>query len=373
MSASSDTIFDVIVVGGGPAGSAAAIACAEQGLSTLLLEASEAFSQQPGETLHPGIEPLFRSLGIEARVHQANFPRHPGYVIHSREGAAFQAYGSDHRGQWLGYQAERATLHEILLHRAAESGAVVRRGERVMRPMLSGGAVVGVSTASNTYASRYVLDAAGSAQWLRRHLRLPCLHVSTLLVAHYGWVVYGEMNHSAETLPEFRMGDSAWIWTAPVGNGRVAWVALDLLDRRLKPDLLPPAVSQNPPIGKSGARDVTWRIARRCAGPGYFMVGDAAWLVDPASSHGVLRSMVSGTVAADAIGKSLSDPGSALRVQEGYCAWAEDAFCADVAALISLYSGMAKAPSWLSAASEAVRYIANNPSVWAFSSSATKV
>jgi flavin-dependent dehydrogenase len=345
-----DATFDVIVVGGGPAGSAAAIGCAGQGLQTLLLEASPHFSEQPGETMHPGIEPLFRSLGVEAAIERARFLRHPGYIIHSNQRSTFHAYGSDHRGQWLGYQAERTVLHQILLERAATSGAQIRRGERALRPVILGDTIIGVATPSGHYTARYVVDAAGPGQWLRRHLRLPCLHVSTLLVAHYGWVSTHGLMGAIENLPEFFMRDSAWIWTAPVDAGRHAWVTLDLLDRRLKPHQLPSFVSQCPAIGKSGARDVTWRVSTQCAGSGYFMVGDAAWLVDPASSHGVLKSMLSGTVAADAIGKALRNPDHARRVQAGYCAWAEDTFCTDAAALISLYSGMTNAPSWLSAA-----------------------
>jgi flavin-dependent dehydrogenase len=373
LSNNSDTAFDVIIVGGGPAGSAAAIACTGQGLRTLLLEANVRFNERPGETLHPGIESLFRSLGIDAAVNRARFLRHAGYVIHSDQGSTFHAYGSDHRGQWLGYQAERAVLHQILLERAEASGAHVRRGERAVRPLMQGSTIIGVATSSANYGSRYVVDAAGPGQWLRRHLRLPCLHVSTLLVAHYGWVSTDEFTGAIEDVAEFSMHDSAWTWIAPVGKGRHAWVSLDLLDRRLKPHLLPSFVLQCPAIGKSGARDVTWRVVSPCAGPGYFMVGDAAWLVDPASSHGVLKSMLSGTVAADAISKALRDPAAAGRIREGYCRWAEDTFCTDAAALISLYSGKTKAPSWLSAASESVRYIASRPSAWAFSTSATKV
>ena len=372
MSNNIDAVFDVIVVGGGPAGSATAIACAGLGLSTLLLESSDPFGEQPGESLHPGIEPLFHSLGVDAEVNRAGFPRHSGYMLHSGPTSAFQAYGADHRGRWLGYQADRATLHRILNERAAASGAIVRRGERAHRPAMRGDAVGGVVTASGTYTSRYVVDATGPRQWLRHHLRLPCLRVSTLLVAHYGWVATGKSIEETVAVPEFRVGDAAWTWTAPVGRERLAWVSLDLLDRRLKKHLLPTAVTGGLSTSPPGARDVTWRVVRPCAGPGYFMVGDAAWLVDPASSHGVLKSMLSGTVAADAIHKSLRGASEASRIQEGYCAWAEDTFCADVAALVSLYSGMERPPFWLSAASEAARYIASRPSAWAFSSKAMK-
>jgi flavin-dependent dehydrogenase len=50
-----------------------------------------------------------------------------------------------------------------------------------------------------------------------------------------------------------------------------------------------------------GGVDYSWRIYRQSAGPGYFLLGDAAVLVDPATSNGVLRAMMSGILAVDLV------------------------------------------------------------------------
>lgn len=366
------TNFDVIVVGGGPAGAAAAITCRRHGLRTLVLEASTNPGEQPGETLHPGVEPLFCSLGVDVRVNKARFLRHPGYMVRSGNKSTFVAYGSDHRGQWLGYQADRSILHGILLEHASAKGAVVVRGERAVRPTLLDNAVGGVETRVGAYTSRFVVDAAGPTQWLRRQLRIPSFRVSTLLVARFGWFEQRDNLEVESSMPEFCVSGYEWNWTAPVKASRYAWVNLNLMNERLANRLMPNGVAGQTPVSKLGASDVTWKIARPCAGPGYFMVGDAAWVLDPASSHGVLKAIMSGMIVADMIGRVLNDSGQIAHMQASYCAWAEDQFCADAAALISLYSGMEKPPTWLSAGSEAVRYIARSPSARAFSSNPTR-
>lgn len=363
-----DAMFDAIIVGGGPAGTAAAISCSSRGLRTLLLEADCDPREQPGETLHPGVERLFRLLGVDAQVNQAGFLRHPGYVIHSRTNASFQPYGNDHDGQWFGYQAGRKKLHKILLERAVESGVQVLRGERAVRPMMSGEVVFGVEGAAGTYASRFVIDATGAFQWLRRHLRIRCFRVSTLLLAYYGWVESSDKLKKAFPLPEFRMRNGGWRWIAPVDSHKHAWVSMSLSDNKKAVRLLPDILTRCTASSTPKARDVTWRIARPCAGPGYFLAGDAACILDPASSHGVMKAVMSGMMVAECIASILNGSTDSGRAQAGYCAWTEDRFCSDAAALISLYSEMEKPPFWLSAASEAVRYIATSPSDRASSS-----
>ena len=79
---------DVVVVGGGPAGSAAAIACATRGLSVVMCEREPPGRDRPGETLHPGIEPLLQQLGIADRLAYAVSARHPGAALRAAATAA---------------------------------------------------------------------------------------------------------------------------------------------------------------------------------------------------------------------------------------------------------------------------------------------
>src|SRR5271156_2797078 len=93
---------DVVVVGGGPAGRAAAAACAAGGLSVVMRERERPGRDRPGETLHPGIEPLLQQLGIADRLADAIGARHPGIWIEWGGPRRFEAFGGDARGTWTG-------------------------------------------------------------------------------------------------------------------------------------------------------------------------------------------------------------------------------------------------------------------------------
>jgi flavin-dependent dehydrogenase len=318
------------------------------------------------------MEPLFRSLGVLRSVRRANFLRHPGLFIQSRFHSVFVPYGADKHGPWLGYQADRTTLNEVLLNRALACGALVRRGEKVIRPILKAGNVEGVVTDAGSYLSRFVIDAAGHRQWLIRALGIPSIRVSPPLLAHYGWVKSSESPEDNIAVPNFHMVGPAWEWSAPLSSNLHAWVKLDLSDRFLRHRPCPPSyLADCTPLGKAGACDVTWKIARPCAGPGYYMVGDAAWVLDPASSHGVLKAIISARAACEAIANSFSGSSDPYEQQMRYRAWMEDWFSRDAAALISLYSEVEHPVSWLSAASEVVRKIAIRSSTQATSTTRT--
>src|SRR5437868_433567 len=73
--------LNALVIGGGPAGCSAAITCAAAGLRVRLLERASAPLDRPGETLHPGVEPLLEQLGAADAVRSAEFLRHSGHWI----------------------------------------------------------------------------------------------------------------------------------------------------------------------------------------------------------------------------------------------------------------------------------------------------
>src|SRR5215207_4486055 len=98
---------DVVIVGGGPAGSATAIWCARQGLRVLLLEREVFPRHRPGETLPPGVEPVFVQLGVNEAIAEAGFTRHLGTWVSWSGPRRFDPFGRDSRGSWRGFQAPR--------------------------------------------------------------------------------------------------------------------------------------------------------------------------------------------------------------------------------------------------------------------------
>lgn len=328
-----------MIVGGGPAGSACAITCAAAGLRTAVVERSVFPRDRPGETLHPGAEPLFATLGVRDEVEAAGFPRHSGHRVAWDEPARFVEFGADAGGRWLGFHAWRARLDAILLDRAARLGAAVVQPRHAVLPRVEGGRVVGVTTDAGLLAARFVVDAAGGSHWLARRLGVPLLRASARLVVRYG---YGPMEPSEEEAA-LAADAGGWTWTAPVRAGVHAWT-------RLRADGAPDARSWRPPGFAAGTRarsaDVSWRMAARPAGHGYYMAGDAAAVLDPAASHGVLKALMSGIFAGHSIVGVLTGNATERDAASGYGRWVADWFAHDTAALITSYRRLVDAGVW---------------------------
>jgi flavin-dependent dehydrogenase len=82
------------------------------------------------------------------------------------------------------------------------------------------------------------------------------------------------------------------------------------------------------------------------AGLGYVLVGDAAFVLDPLSSHGVLHAVMSGMMAAEMIAKSLRGGVPAGVTAAAYRRWSSAWFAADAARLRELYAEMPRPPAW---------------------------
>src|SRR4051794_24408895 len=152
---------DVLVVGGGPAGSTAANLLAQAGHDVLLLE-KEGFPRfHIGESLLPIDLPIFARLGVE--LDGATFLRKEGAeFIDERSGnAATFPFAQGLPGTPpTAYQVERAAFDHVLLRQARARGAEVREGVRVDGITCEGTAVA-VAAGGETVRARYLIDATG--------------------------------------------------------------------------------------------------------------------------------------------------------------------------------------------------------------------
>jgi flavin-dependent dehydrogenase len=325
---------DVVVVGGGPAGSAAAIACATRGLSVILCERERSGRERPGETLHPGIEPLLRQLGIADRLAEVVGARHAGIWVEWGGPRRFEAFGGDAIGPWSGVQAWRADFDALLLTRARRVGVDVRQPCGVTGVLMGDGAPCGVRTTAGPIDARMVVDASGATRWLGRALGVDSPARSPRLIARYGYVE--GLCPAYDDAPSLVGDASGWTWTALVRPQLYQWTRVSF-DGPPRSDWTPQHLLGLTPRAPSRGADVTWRMATQAAGPGWFTVGDAAAMLDPTSSHGVLKAIMSGMMAGHLIAAVLDGRTPAEATAAAYHDWLAGWFFTDAAKLAQFY------------------------------------
>ena len=324
---------DVVVVGGGPAGSAAAIACATRGLRVVLCERERPGRDRPGETLHPGIEPLFAQLGVADRLAPVVGARHTGIWIEWGGPRRFEPFGSDASGPWSGFQVWRADLDALLLSRARQVGAEVRQPCSVIGALAPRGRR-GVMTKAGPIGARMVIDASGMTRWLGRALGVACPARSPRFVARYG---YSEGSCPGRDDAPALVGDaSGWTWTARVRPNVYQWTRVSFAGRP-RSDWTPEEFRGLAPLARPRGADVTWRAAENTAGPGWFMVGDAAATLDPTSSHGVLKAIMSGMTAGHLVAAVLGGDAPPEAAAAAYHHWLSGWFSTDADRLAGFY------------------------------------
>lgn len=337
----------MLVIGAGPAGSAAAIACAQRGMRVALLERCTFPRERPGETLHPGVEPLLQQLGIAEQVQQGDFLRHTGSWVHWGGAPRFSAFGEDAAGPWRGFQIPRATLGQQLLQRAASLGVKVLQPCEARTVLVSAGRVQGVQTPSSPLHASYLIDASGSHGWLSRQLGLVRQKYSPTLIAQYGYRkgTGAELNR----IPAIVADEEGWYWVAQIAADRYHWTRVWFSHQRARRSAVPGSLAHLEAVGGNRGADVSWRFCNAAAGPGYFIVGDAAAVLDPGASHGVIKALMSGMQAAQAIADCLDRPACEIAAQHQYRGWMSDWFERDRAAMLGFYHAHPVPPGWLDA------------------------
>lgn len=287
------------------------------------------------------MEGILRSLGAWGAVEAEGFLRHEGISVRQDGTARFEAYGADGAEPWLGLQAWRTDFDGILLERAKRAGVAVLQPCRAIAPLRDGGRVVGVRTTCGDLGARLLIDAAGGGHWLARALGMGIEYRSPPLIARYGYATGGldELRRG----PVFEAERDGWSWLAQVKPRLLHWTRL-ALGGVPTPRTPPDVVARFPPRGGARGADVTWRSLTRPAGPGFLVIGDAAAVTDPASSHGVLRALLTGVLAGECMCAEGSDERAVARLEDATRSF----FDADVSALRRLYAGgLLEPPRWI--------------------------
>lgn len=332
--------YDVLVVGGGPAGATAALRAASNGQRVAILEKASHPRFHIGESLLPRQMMLVRELGLEPIL--ADVPRVP------KRGASF-AMGDDSEPTSFPFSiglvdapsdtlnVERAGFDRALAGAAVSAGATLFERAEVRRiDQLDGDGVrltARVNGGERGFRGRFLLDASGQSTVVGRHLgireRLPDLE----RVAYFGHFEGVERDEGElGGYPLIVMCREGWFWLIPIDERRTS-VGLVMAASVAKQVNVPPKRLlawgiENCPLVRNRTRnavtagenhviaDFSYRCSR-FAGPGYFLVGDAATFVDPIFSTGVSMAMMSGVRAADAV-KAIHEGREPVREQRDY-------------------------------------------------------
>ena len=325
---------DVLVIGGGPAGSTAAALLAERGHRVTLLEKTRHPRFHIGESLLPANLPLFRRLGVEDQMRAIGMKK-PGAEFVSPWHDTSQVFNFSEawdKSMPYAYQVRRSEFDEVLIRNAAAKGAAVLEDCRVREVEFTDtGATVRAQHGDGRFESwqtRFVVDASGRDTFLGNRFKAKQRnpgHNSAAIYGHFS----DAQRHPGEAEGNITVFwfDHGWFWFIPLLDGAtsigaVSWpYYMKTRSKRSPEQFLLDTIALCPSLQErlKNARlvsDVTATgnfsyACDRTHGPGYLLIGDAYTFIDPVFSSGVLLAMNSAFVGTEAVDAFLRRPADA--------------------------------------------------------------
>jgi flavin-dependent dehydrogenase len=333
-------LYDVAIIGGGPAGSTAATLLAKAGRRVIVFEREKFPRFHIGESLLPFSVGTFDRLGIREKLDRTFLPKYGGEITAACGTRGVKFYFKDgFRSQRdRAYQVTRSEFDKVLLDHSRENGAEVHEETEVTKLEFADDRVkVDIESADGTKSSieaRYLLDCSGRQTILGSlfDLKQTYDHLQKFSVfAHYEGVE--RLSGKDATLIRMVRGLDRWFWLIPLTETRTSvGVVMDTATFRaekLSPETaLEKFIAEQPlmvermknaklvsPVYSAG--DYSYRN-RQLAGNRWLLVGDAAGFIDPVFSSGVFLAIMSAEQAADTLDEVLRDETRRARLFKKY-------------------------------------------------------
>ncbi len=320
------------MIGGGPAGSAAATMLARKGWQVTVLEREQFPRDHVGESLLPASIPVLEELGALPAVESAGFlPKYGATMVWGSGDAPWSWYFKETSQRYPhSYQVWRPQFDQILLDNAKAQGVTVLEGHQVTSVIFDGADAVGVEFTNaegepGEAQCRFVVDASGQSTLLARHLESKQWDPFFKNLAVYAYFT------GAKPLPEPDQNNifiesyrNGWLWSIPLHTGRTSVGAVvdsaigqegiqqhgakAFLEAQLAQSSHTRAMLENANMDSEPTVVMDWSYtAEKLYGPGYILAGDAACFVDPLFSSGVHLALMSGVLAAAYVTTALND------------------------------------------------------------------
>ena len=325
------TRSDVLIVGGGPAGSTIGALLAHRGVNVVVVEKDTHPRFHIGESLLPLNVPLFEDLGVKEAIDRVGMTKY---------GAEFVSPWHDHtttldfaqawdKSLFYAYQVRRSEFDRILWDNAAAKGAGLIEGCRISQvefPPEGGVVATGQDGTGQPrrFEAKFLVDASGRDTLLAGRLAIKQRnrrHGSAAVFAHFTGA--RRLPGKAEGNISIFWFDHGWFWFIPLADGTTSVGVVcppDFMKTR-KTDVttfMRSLIAQSPALSErladaqmTGPATATGNYsyrAKQMSGRNFIMLGDAYAFIDPVFSTGVYLAMKSAFLAVEPVIASLHQP-----------------------------------------------------------------
>jgi flavin-dependent dehydrogenase len=322
---------DVLVIGGGPAGSTIAALLAERGERVVVVEKDRHPRFHIGESLLPLNLPLFDKLGVREQVDQIGMLKYSAEFVspYHQKKITFDFANALDKKHPYAYQVRRSEFDHILLKNAAAKGANIIEECRITQVEFPANGEVhakGIDQAGQQriWHAKFLVDASGRDTFLANHFKTKNRdhkHNSAAMFGHFTGA-HRPAGKAEGNITIFWF-DHGWFWFIPLADGTTSIGAVCLPEyiKHRKTDLtsffretiascaeLSEVLQDATLITPVTATGNYAYKADGMAGGNYILLGDAFAFIDPLFSTGVYLAMNSAFLGADVVSASLRAP-----------------------------------------------------------------